>query len=249
MDVLIVNINTLDHTRNLINDLRRQTFTGFTLTLVDQASHEPGTDEYLKELEEEDWVKVVRNPRIRPLNHVWDDFVRNSPSAYACLLNSDIRVPRNFIRDNFEILQNNPEIGAVMHPTNHPDYAKTDKEVKFDVLPHNRVKQGWDICIRKDAYVPIAPQLHLFYGDDWIFEHLYGWGFDAAMATSSPIIHYQGASQNDEYNKHVSKDWSVDERHFNQMGYQKYLGQPSKYTVLRFQDSPLEKIEDVWDDS
>jgi glycosyltransferase involved in cell wall biosynthesis len=246
MDVLIVNINTLEYTSNLVNDLKNQIFKDFKLTLVDQASREPGTEEYLQELEQLDWVTAVRNSENRPLNHVWNDFVRNSDSPYVCLLNSDIRVPRNFMRDNYEILKNNPDIGAVMHPTNHPDYSKTDKEIKFDILPTNRVKQGWDICIKKDGFVPIAPQLHLFYGDDWIFEHLYGWGFEAAMATSSPIIHYQGVSQNDGYNKHINKDWSVDERHFHQMGYTKYLGQPAHYTVLRFQDSPLEEIEDVW---
>lgn len=248
MDVLIVNINCLDHTKNLINDLRAQVLKDFKLTLTDQASQEPGTEDYLQELENEDWVNVVRNPKILPLNHIWDQFVRKSSDDFVCLLNNDIRVPRNFMRDNIEILKSNPQVGAVMHPTNHPDFSKTKKEVEFTLLPHNRHKQGWDICIRRDGYVPIPPQLHLFYGDDWIFEHVYAWKYEAAIATSSPIIHYQGQSQQSEYNKHVSKDWSVDERHFQEMGYTKYLNPPPKYTILRYKDSPLEVIEDVWDE-
>jgi hypothetical protein len=247
MDILIVNINCLDHTKNLISDLLDQIDQEFTVTLVDQNSHEPGTEEYLKDVEEFDRFTVTRNPSPKPLNHTWNNFVKKAKSDIVCILNNDIRIPKNFTKDNRTILNDNPDIGAVMHPTNHPDYTKAKHETEFIVLPRDRCKQGWDICMRKSAWSLIPPQLHLFYGDDYIFENMYAWKLDAAVATSSPIIHYQGESQNNDYNIHINKDWSVDERHFHEMGYKKYLGPPSGYTILRYQDSPV-NLEDMWKD-
>lgn len=69
MSILIVNINNLCYTRDVINDLFQQNRPSFYLTIVDQNSTEEGTTEFLNEVAKEE-VNVVRNCRNEPLNYL-----------------------------------------------------------------------------------------------------------------------------------------------------------------------------------
>lgn len=248
LDILIVNLNCLQHTKNLIWDLNQQRNKRFNVTLVDQNSVEEGTKEFLDKCPSEYGITVIRNDKNESLNKVWNQFVKNSRAQYISILNNDIRIPRNFVSDLYGIFEKEPNVGAVIHPTNHPNFCRTKPELDYRVLEPNRFMQGWDICMRRDAWVYIPPQLRLYCGDDFVYEHMYGWGYDIAIALSSPIIHYQGqTTEGNKYNIHVSCDWSVDVRIFTEMGYPRHLHPPHDFTILQFKNSPVERIEEYFD--
>jgi GT2 family glycosyltransferase len=101
IDVLIINLNCLDHTKNIINDLRKQTYKNFDLTVLDQGSKEEGTKEYLNELKGDKELTpiVVRHEYNIPINVLWNNHVEISVHPIICILNNDIRIPSNFMKD------------------------------------------------------------------------------------------------------------------------------------------------------
>lgn len=244
IDVLVLNLNCLDHTRNLVDDLRRQYYRDFHLTLVDQNSDEDGTEEYLSSINYE-WVTVVRNPTNISIHAVWNKFVADSTKPFIALLNNDIRIPNNFLIDNVLILNDNDDIGMVTHPTNHPKHRTTLMGVQYEILP-SIYKQGWDMCFRRSMWVEIPEILQLYCGDGFQYENMYKCGYKLAMAISSPIIHYQGATTNNPLNIHVPTDWSTDVDHYRKLGYVPgRLSVPQKYTIPKFENSSIDVIKEI----
>lgn len=191
LHIFIVNINNLTHTRNCIADLARQIDQRFHLTLCDNASSEEGTKEYLETCESAG-ISVIRKKDQVPLNHLWNEFYKSCKSKYICLLNNDIRLTINFTKDTVDIFKKEPSVGVVGHVSNNPQYD-TARDLDYKVMERS-MRQGWDMTFRKEAFTPIPEALKTFCGDDWLYMTMYKKGWKAAMALSSPIIHYQGAS-------------------------------------------------------
>lgn len=247
IDVLIVNLNCLNYTKNVISDLKRQVYTDFNLTIMDQNSVESGTKEYLNSLNKtiESDFNIIHNTYNVPLNAIWNSFVEKSKAPIICLLNNDIRIPSNFLYDIVRIFKENPGVGAVMHPTNHPNYCTMLPELKFEILPHGKYRQGWDICIRKEVWTPIPECLKLYCGDDYIFEHMYRMGYSAAIAVSSPMIHYLGRTRKSTFNKILpERNPTQDIANYRDMGYTHYMVPPIDYTIVDFSQSPIQRIRE-----
>lgn len=190
--VLVVNINNLAYTRNVINDLLIQDCE-FKLTVVDQGSTEINTREYLDFLCELDRVNVIRNKTNVNLNTLWNKFYYGTKEPYLCFLNNDVRVPRNFLKDTLDIFGKEEDVGATIHATNHPNYQKTSN-LRY-VIFKGGIVQGWDFTIRREDYTMIPDDLKVFGGDDWLFVQMYRKARKVAMILSSPIIHYNARSR------------------------------------------------------
>lgn len=68
LSILVVNINNLWHTQNLVDDLLQQT-APFFLTVIDQDSTEEGTAEFMRSLSKYE-VLVIQNTYNVPLNYL-----------------------------------------------------------------------------------------------------------------------------------------------------------------------------------
>lgn len=242
LDILVVNLNCLEHTKNIISDLSSQHYKNFQLTLVDQNSREKGTSEFLNSLSN---IKIIRNTYNVPLNHVWNEFVKNSEKPFVLILNNDIRIPKNFLDDVVDIFLDNPKIGAVIHPTNHPDHDQAYPELKYEILEHGKYRQGWDICMRREAWTPIPEILKIYCGDDFIYENMYSLGYDCAIALSSPIIHYLGQTRKSEFNKHMpERNPKLDIANYRAMGYTHHMVPPEQYTIVDYNMSDVTYIRE-----
>lgn len=187
---LIVNFNCLDYTRKLVQDVINQSYQDFDLLIVDQNSHEVGTEQFLSSFSGIHNIKVVRNSWNRPLNHIWNDFARDAKGKYLAFLNNDITIPPNFLSDTVAIFDKHHEVACVVHPTNHPNWGYyTPNELTYEILDEP-VRQGWDFSYRACDWSPIPEILEFYCGDDYVFENVYHRGMKVAMATSSPIIHW-----------------------------------------------------------
>ena len=207
--VLVVNRNNLALLIDCITDLQRQTVP-FALTVVDNSSIEDGTKAYLNNLD----AQVIFNKSNVPLNTLWNQFAKQAEEPYLCFLNNDVRLPRNFVEDSQSLLKHKRKIGITCHVTNNPSYDKTGKLTYHLLSPNER--QGWDFTIRKALYKPIPRTLQWFYGDDYLWHHVYKSGYEGAVLLSSPIIHYQGATSR----RHIKRG---DVMAYRQLGMRKDL--------------------------
>ncbi len=233
LDILVVNINNLKYTRNLIDDLSYQNFP-YTLYLVDQNSSEEGTKDFFREMRRHPNIWSIENDGNVDLNRLWNQFVNYTYSPYICMLNNDVRIASNFVEDTITILDKESEVGCVIYATNHPDYYRAT-DLWYEILP-GRCVQGWAFTIKKAAYTMIPDTLKVFGGDDFIFHHLYEKGWKVAVCLSSPIIHYRGKSR-----RFYTGDREEEARNLRALNCPR-MPYRNKYTVL----SPtFERIEDA----
>ena len=106
ISVLVVNLNNLLYTKQCLDDLLNQDIV-FNLRLVDQNSSETGTKEFFddfftKHLNGEfygkiDYLEISNTGFNKPLNPLWNDYVKESSTEFICLLNNDVRISPNFL--------------------------------------------------------------------------------------------------------------------------------------------------------
>lgn len=194
--VVVVNRNCLNHTKNLMRDLSMQTNRNFDIFLIDNASTEIGTKEYLYQIQKNTPHKVIRNTENISLNKIWNEYGSKSGYEFISLLNNDIVIPTNFIDDTLKIFEKHHNVTCVIHATNHPNYSTVKKNLEYVVLdPTQRVRQGWDFTLRTSNWVNIPETLRFYCGDDFIYEMIRRKNLNVAVALSSPIIHYQGQTR------------------------------------------------------
>jgi cephalosporin hydroxylase len=202
ISVLVVNLNTLDYTKQCIDDLLTQDIQ-FNLTIINQNSNEVGTEEYLDELFKNHingnlksnlHVLTVRNSGYnKPLNKIWNDFVTENDTEFICLLNNDVRISPNFLSSAIQVLDNEPIVGFVNHVTNNKDYQYWSNKLEYEII-QQPYRQGWDPIFRRECYSDIPENLILYFGDDYIYSKLYYSGYKGAYVLNSPMIHLCSAT-------------------------------------------------------
>ena len=106
ISVLIVNLNNLDYTKQCLDDLLNQDIV-FNLRLIDQNSSEIGTIDFFngfftKHANGEfhgkiNFLEISNTGYNKPLNHLWNEYVKESNTEFVCLLNNDVRLSPNFL--------------------------------------------------------------------------------------------------------------------------------------------------------
>lgn len=194
LKILIVNLDNKEFTRNCLKDLENQTSDDFEIVLVDQASIEEGTAEFLDSVIDPR-VEVVRNQENTPLNYVWSWFNNTYKNEYLCCLNNDINLASNFVESTIAVFEKEPYVGIVVHTTNHNGYSTERKVLDYRIVEKFRYMQGWDFTIRKVLFPKLPDYIKTYCGDDFIFNYVYERDFDLAYVLNSPIIHYEGQSK------------------------------------------------------
>jgi len=191
--ILVVNLNNIEFTKNILEDLLKQTYP-FQLTVIDNNSEEEGTNKLLVNYSNKFKNKsfLFLNDRV-DLNRLWNEHYFSSQNKYLCFLNNDIRISRNFVEDTVSIFEKEPDVGCVVHTTNHPNYQSVTN-LEYDI-PYYKLIEGWDFTIRREAYSMIPRELKVFGGDDYLFNKLYDNNWKVAVALSSPVIHYKARSR------------------------------------------------------
>ncbi len=193
MDILVVNINGLSYTKDLVDSLLSQD-KPYLLTVVDQASVEEGTKEYLVGLSRDyKYIRVQFNEENVPLSTLWNNHYLSSGSDIVCFLNNDLLISPNFVSDTESIFKKEKMVGCVIHATNHPQY-KCYGSLRYTILT-KPVTQGWDFAIRRAAYNLIPDEIKFYGGDDFLFNKLKENKWEVAMALSSPVIHFKAKSR------------------------------------------------------
>ena len=198
ISILIINLNTLEYTKQCVEDLLLQDVP-FNLTIIDQNSTEEGTWDYLNLLFDNhlnglfygkiNVLSVYNTGYNKPVNQVWNDFVKESNTEFICLLNNDVRLSPNFLSSSISVMDLEPSVGFVNHVTNNKNYSSWDKNLEY-VIMETPYRQGWDLFFRKSNYNEIPNNLIFYFGDDYIYSKLYSSGFKGAYILNSPIIHF-----------------------------------------------------------
>jgi GT2 family glycosyltransferase len=192
--VLVINLNNKKYTENCINLLLNQKFNDFKITLFDQNSNQPGTEEMLNHFVDKG-IDVIKNKTNDPVNSVWNWFYKTYTEDILCFLNNDVLIYDNFISDVLHVFENEPNVGIAVHSTNHDSYTTKKDIPEYVVVEPKKYMQGWDFSIRRSLFTIIPEQLKTYCGDDFLFHNLYENGFDVAYITSSPMIHFEGQTK------------------------------------------------------
>ena len=222
ISVLLVNLNNLSYTKQCLEDLLNQEIV-FNLRLIDQNSSEIGTKEFFndfftKHLDGDFYGKInyleISNTGFnKPLNHLWNDYVKESSTEFICLLNNDVRIPPNFLSSSISVLEKEPSVGFVNHVTNNSRYSSWSDSLEYLIM-EGPYRQGWDPVFRKSCYNPIPDELKFFYGDDYIYSKLYSLGYKGAYVLNSPMIHLERSTTAE---KGGSRDCSLDGGFFSSL--------------------------------
>ena len=219
ISVLVVNLNNLSYTKQCLEDLLNQDVV-FNLRLVDQNSSESGTKEFFDNffarysngefLGKIDYLEISNTGFNKPLNPLWNDYVKESSTEFICLLNNDVRIPPNFLSSSISVLEKEPAVGFVNHVTNNSTYSSWSDSLEY-VIMETPYRQGWDPIFRKSCYNPIPDDLRFFYGDDYIYSKLYSLGYKGAYVLNSPMIHFERSTT---IEKGGQRDCSLDGEFF-----------------------------------
>ena len=199
ISVLLVNLNNLDYTKQCLDDLLNQDIV-FNLRLIDQNSSELGTNEFFNNFFTKhsngefygkiNFLEVLNTGFNKPLNHIWNEYVKDSHTEFICLLNNDVRLSPNFLSSAIFVLEKEPSVGFVNHVTNNLLYSSWSNSLDY-VIMKTPYRQGWDPIFRKSSYTNIPENLNFFYGDDFIYSKLYESGHQGAYILNSPMIHFE----------------------------------------------------------
>ena len=95
ISVLVVNLNNLSYTKQCLGDLLNQDIV-FNLRLVDQNSSELGTKEFFDDFFTKhsngefygkiDYLEISNTGFNKPLNHLWNDYVKESSTEFSILI-------------------------------------------------------------------------------------------------------------------------------------------------------------------
>lgn len=231
---LVVNYNCLEYTKKLINQiLTEQSCKELELVVVDQASTESHTKEYLDSIRYIDHVEIIENTCNTPLCQLWNSFVEHAKYDYCAFLNNDILIPPNFLSDVEHIFQKESTVSCVIHPTNHPSWTKATLDIVNYVILTDKTRQGWDFSFRKSDWVAIPDCLDFYCGDDFIFENVYQNDKHVAMALSSPIIHWLSQTRKSPLNKIIpNRNPPKDIENYKNLGYSHYLNILDEYSKV-----------------
>jgi len=210
VSILIINLNNLEYTKSVIEDLEKQD-SGYSLTIVDQNSSEPGTIEYLSKLPAH--IEVFRNLTNIPISRVWNWFAERADTEFICFLNNDVKIAPNFLSSALEVFKREPMVGVVNHTTNHIDYNEWSYELSYTIID-SPYRQGWDPIFRKSAYTKVPESLGFFFVDDWLFSKLYSNGLKGAYVLNSPMIHFEKGTS---IEKGGVRDAGLDLNEFNKL--------------------------------
>jgi hypothetical protein len=185
LGIFILSKDNPELLKTLIDCFPRQRSQAFDLYIVDNASTDQRTLNYLKQSP----YTVTLNDSNIPVNHNWNTMM-DTGYEYTCILNNDLRLPDNFTEDIIKCMDSDPSIGICTHATNHTKFTKMMSESSYTAEAHMR--QGWAFTVRRQAYEPIPKNIKWFYGDDWLYVKAREKNFKTVTLVSSPIVHYQG---------------------------------------------------------
>jgi GT2 family glycosyltransferase len=231
--ILIVNLNNKNFTKNCLLYLLKQTYTNFKITVVDQNSYEVDTKEIFETFKD-DRIEFIYNSENKPLNHVWNWFSKTYNEDILCYLNNDVIISDNFVKDIISVFDLEPNVGIVVHSTNHDNYIKKSPNTEYVIVEKNKFMQGWDYSIRRELFVDIPLELKTYCGDDFIFQKVYDRGYDVAYLTSSPMLHFEGQSK-----KFMKTSGVEDIYTYIRLGYPHHLKINTNYSNIK----PSEKFK------
>lgn len=233
--ISIVNYNCLEHTKNLINDLDRQSYSNYVVYFYDQGSREPGTKDFLTQLSYRKNYRIFQNGKNKPLNHIWNDFANDAKAEFDILtfLNNDIRVPFNYLEDTVNILKDR-RIGIAIHATNNKDFKMASTPTRY-IFDTTHIKQGWEFSLHASEWKDIPEILKFYCGDDFIFHQMHKSKRYIGIAKSSPVIHKLSQTREamgSDFIDDIKKQALLDIDNYKKLGFPHSWNNISKFSKL-----------------
>lgn len=212
ISVVIPVMNSEHETRELFEQISKNTVLPHEIFLVDNASNERFY-KYPKIFSKLN-IKYIRYDENRGVNIPWNEGISQSTGQFITFLNNDIIITKYFFEKICKTLISYTDIGVVV------PYTVSNKEHLYEdnidpILEPLDKREGWAFTIRreiteKSGQIPFP--FKIYYGDDFLFLWAKKLGYRWVKIMNNPIYHYgsltvKKTDPNNETLKYEGKIW------------------------------------------
>lgn len=205
-----------------LGDLINHPLVGEIIIIDNNEAERPDSSIFL-----EHKVKIFSNGRNIFVNPAWNWGVKNSKFDKICIMNDDMIVDTRIFDRVYNYVR--PQYGLIGLSVNPCDNHNVDGMIRIKLYQPGDNTFGCFMCffIHKDNWIPIAPSLELFFGDNWIFDHCLWLGrvillvqdvfyyspYGATTRTLGNLVHEKFAKEKEIYrdiiisNGHIPNNW------------------------------------------
>ena len=176
MDFITVIIPTLQKNKNILDNLVRECVSDNLVQEIIIIDNSKRGYSFNSEK-----VRVIVPDVDLYVNPAWNLGVKEAKTEYFALLNDDIFMPQNLIKQVIGFLKSNSNAGVIgvgeesvinKKPTGYDTYPE-DSLIKFVPVKKNNTHWGCAIFGQKSTYKPIPEDIKIWFGDDYyIYENL-----------------------------------------------------------------------------
>ncbi len=130
VSVVIPSFNNKEYIEQAVNSIQKNTYAQKEIIIVDNNSDET-TKKYLKELSENENVKVIFNAKNEGFPKAVNQGIVAGKGKYFLIANNDVIVPPNAIKRMVEIAESNVEIGIVGVMSNYVSGPQWDEKANY----------------------------------------------------------------------------------------------------------------------
>jgi len=210
-DIVIPVYNQLEYTRACLESIKKYTYYSYRIIIIDDASNNKETQEYLDDLNRKQEIVLIRNETNLGWLKSANKGLSYAKAEYICLMNNDTLVTEGWLDEMIDIAQREEDIGLVNPCWEKPkrvsldDYARKMKKFKGQYIETDWVR-GFCILIKKKVIEQIGYFDEIYspgYFDDHDFSiRAIKAGFRCVRAKASFVWHYRNIT----FQKSLKKD-------------------------------------------
>lgn len=191
--VIIPVCDQVVYTQAILNDIAENTEFPKKIIVIDNASTD-ATPQVCKQYAELLPLEYVRNETNIGVNASWNMGLEMSDTPLVSILNNDLILPKFFFRKLEEVFRKHENCGiAVPRTTQNIAEPKTIVDNADNTVRELLHREGWAFTIWRDLAMKVGPvpsSLFTFYGDDWFFYGVKGFGFSWLRMMDNPVYHH-----------------------------------------------------------
>jgi len=192
ISVVIPALHALEMTDQLLNDIAQNSIHPAEIILIDNNTNQENIFHLVQKYNSLNFVYLKNSENIG-VNASWNLGRKLSKYKYITIMNNDIRIHKDFLKETLETMEADVSIGLCSSKISD----KIEDVLNQEYHPENSIDvesmSGNCFTISKlasDEIGPIPKELFTFYGDDFILSRIKQLGYRSVLMESNYVFHY-----------------------------------------------------------
>lgn len=184
LSIIIPVYNQREYTKALLAQIPLVTVGEYEIIVIDWAS----SDDTQEAIKSYDNVRYIRTPTNLFVNGAWNLWVEEAKWEYICIMNNDIVLTHGRDKPLVDNLVDNIMVTSPIYTT-----GATPFDGRWF---RNNPSQPFNVCwhcfvMKKADRVPIIDKIRIWYGDNWVYDHMLRKKCIEMPVVDSKIHHYE----------------------------------------------------------